>query len=88
MITFDQALRLAPGTRLIYHRLTTASSGMVVREPVTVYFAGYGDKRMSIIWPGVGQRAVDPRWLELPAGEQVVDERVIKAFGKKRGQTK
>jgi hypothetical protein len=31
---------------------------------------------------------VDPRWLELPAGERVVDERVIKAFGKKRGQTK
>jgi len=87
-MTMEQVWGLAPGTKLIYHSLTTSSTGMVVREPVTAYFVSAGGKRVEIVRPGIGQRAVDPRCLEMPAGEPVVDEWVIKVFGKKRGETK
>jgi len=90
-MTMEQAWGLAPGTKLIYHHLTTSITDMVVvREPVTAYFVSVSasGKRVEIIRLGIGRRAVDPRWLELPAGEPVVDERMVKVFGKKRGETK
>jgi hypothetical protein len=87
-MTFEEVARLAIGTRVLYHRLTTRH-GIVVRQPITVYYAGCrGLKRVAVVWPGVGERAVDPRWLELPEGLPVVDEQVIKILGKKREETK
>ena len=52
-MTMEQVWGLAPGTKLIYHSLTTSSTGMVVREPVTAYFVSAGGKRVEIVRPGI-----------------------------------
>ena len=82
-MTLEQLNALPVGAKLVYYRLTPSAASSRTRTPTTVYFASVSQQMANVIFAS-REIAVDPKYLELPAGEIVVDERMVKVFGRKK----